>query len=234
MTADVAEDTSSASVVTALYLRTKTLHIEAERTGIIRDLLRGEASRDGYVMLLRNLLPAYRELERGLERHRGSAILGALADYRLDRAPAIESDLAALCGPRWSQDVPLLDAGELYASRVSDAANGNGAKLIAHAYTRYLGDLSGGQILQRLMARSLQLRPAELSFYGFERFSDLNALKAEYRKALDQAGALAMDPQAVIEEGAIAFSLNIGLSCAVQEMVTSESAAVEQGIVTGG
>jgi heme oxygenase len=35
------------------------------------------------------------------------------------------------------------------------AAEGDGTRLIAHAYTRYLGDLSGGQILQRLLARSL-------------------------------------------------------------------------------
>ncbi len=159
----------------------------------------------------------------------GSAILGAIADYRLDRAPAIEADLAALCGERWSQDIPLLAAGELYASRVQEAAKGDGARLIAHAYTRYLGDLSGGQILQRLLARSLQLRPAELSFYDFPGFSDLDALKADYRKALDQAGALAADPDAVIEEGAVAFSLNIDLSCAVQSMATggSEVAAAE-------
>jgi heme oxygenase (biliverdin-producing, ferredoxin) len=220
MTAGVAESSSPASVVTALYLRTKTLHVEAERTWIIRDLLRGEASRDGYVLLLRNLLPAYQAMEHGLERHRGSAVLGAIADYRFDRAPAIESDLAALCGARWSHDIPLLAAGELYASRVTEAAKGNGAKLIAHAYTRYLGDLSGGQILQRLLARSLELRPAELSFYDFPCFADLDALKADYRKALDQAGALAADPDAVIEEGAIAFSLNIDLSCAVRCVAT--------------
>ena len=72
MTAATAENSAPVSVVTALYMRTKTLHVEAERTGIIRDLLRGEASREGYVLLLRNLLPAYQAMERGLERHRGS------------------------------------------------------------------------------------------------------------------------------------------------------------------
>ncbi|HLG81947.1 MAG TPA: biliverdin-producing heme oxygenase [Bradyrhizobium sp.] len=224
MSATVTDSSSPASVVTALYLRTKALHLEAERTGIIRDLLRGEASRDGYVLLLRNLLPAYQAMEHGLQRHRGSAILGAIADYGLERAAAIEADLAALCGARWSHNVPLLAAGRRYASRVQEAAKGNGARLIAHAYTRYLGDLSGGQILQRLLARSLQLRPAELSFYDFQRFSDLEALKADYRRALDQAGVLAADPDAVIEEGAVAFSLNIDLSCAVQSMATGASA----------
>ena len=216
MMAATADGSLPASIVTALYLRTKTLHVEAERTGIIRDLLRGGASREGYILLLRNLLPAYLAMEQGLERHRGSPRLGQLAAYRLDRAAAIEADLVSLCGERWSQDVPLLAAGELYAGRIAKAAEGDGARLIGHAYTRYLGDLSGGQILQRLLAQSLQLRPAELSFYKFPRFSDLEALKTDYRQALDRAGALFPDGDAIVEEGALAFSHNITLSCGVQ------------------
>ena len=227
MTAAGAEVSSPFSVVTALYLRTKTLHVEAERTGIIRDLLRGEASREGYVLLLRNLLPAYQAMELGLERHHGSSGLGPLARYRLDRAGAIESDLTELHGKRWSRDIPLLEPARRYADRVVTAAEGDGARLIAHAYTRYLGDLSGGQILQRLLARSLELRPSELGFYEFPRFSDLDKLKADYRKALDRAGAGIPDPDAVIEEGALAFSHNIAVSCAVQDMVARGSAAAE-------
>ena len=219
MTTAMADISSPVSVVTALYLRTKTLHLEAERTGIIRDLLRGDASREGYILLLRNLLPAYRAMEQGLDRHRNSSRIGALADYSLDRASAIESDLDALCGGRWSHGVPLLAEAGIYADRIAKAAEGDGARLIAHAYTRYLGDLSGGQILQRLLARSLQLRPSELTFYDFPRFGDLEALKAGYREALDLAGARATDPNAIVEEGAIAFSLNIDLSCAVQAMM---------------
>lgn len=227
MTAAAADSSLPASIVTLLYLRTKTLHVEAERTGIIRDLLRGEASREGYIVLLRNLLPAYLAMEVGLERHRRSRGLGQLAAYRFDRATAIEADLVSLCGERWRQDVPLLAAGELYAARIAKAAEGDGAQLIAHAYTRYLGDLSGGQILQRLLARSLQLRPPELTFYDFPRFSDLEALKADYRRALDQAGTSFADGDAIVEEGALAFSHNIALSCAVQAAVAHGSVAAE-------
>jgi heme oxygenase (biliverdin-producing, ferredoxin) len=220
-TTAVTADDPSPPIVTALYLRTKTLHVEAERTGIIRDLLRGEATREGYALLLRNLLPAYQAMEQGLARHRGSPALDRLIDFRLDRATALEADLVALCGERWSQGIPLLAEGERYARRIDKAAEGDGTRLIAHAYTRYLGDLSGGQILQRLLARSLGLQPSELSFYSFSRFSDIDALKADYRQALDSAGALAADPQALIEEGAIAFSLNIDLSCAVKSTLSS-------------
>lgn len=216
MTAATTDKSTPVSVVNALYLRTKALHFEAERTGIIRDLLRGEASREGYTLLLRNLLPAYRAMEQALAQHRNSPGLGVLAKYRLDRAPAIESDLAALHGNNWRRNISLLPAAEVYAQRIVKAAQGDGSRLIAHAYTRYLGDLSGGLILQKLLARSLALQPAELTFYDFPRFTDPAALKAGYRMALDDAGVRATDPEAVIEEGAIAFSLNIDLSCAVQ------------------
>jgi heme oxygenase len=221
----MAENSSSDSVVTALFFRTKALHTEAERTGIIRDLLRGNAGRDGYVLLMRNLLPAYQALEQGLESHRNTPGLAALVQYRLDRAPALQSDLAALGGADWADGFPLLAAGEAYAARIAEIAAGDGARLIAHAYTRYLGDLSGGQILQRLLARSIGLQPDQLSFYDFPRFADLATLKADYRLALDHAGSLLADPQPVVEEGAIAFSLNIALSRAVEAALAPAAAA---------
>lgn len=225
MTPETADAPSASNVIAALYLRTKTLHREAERTGIIRDLLHGEVTREGYLLLLRNLLPAYRAMEQGLDHHRRSPALGGLAGYRLDRAAALEADLVALCGARWSYRIPLLEAGERYAIRMSRAAEGDGTRLIAHAYTRYLGDLSGGQILKRLLARSLGLQPSELSFYDFPSFADFDALKADYRRALDEAGAAVTDQQALIEEGATAFSLNIDLSCAVKATLTSSPIA---------
>lgn len=224
MTAVAAETSSSVGVVAALHSRTQSLHTEAERSGVIRDLLRGEASRAGYVALLRNLLPAYRALEQGLDAHRSSSGLAALAAFRLDRAAAIEADLTALCGNDWSETVPLLSAGHAYGARIAAVAEGHGTRLIAHAYTRYLGDLSGGLILRRLLSRSLALRDDQLSFYDFSRFGDPAALKAEFRRALDQAGAHARDPHAVVEEGAIAFQLNIELSRAVKQAVASGAA----------
>jgi heme oxygenase len=226
MTAAMA-DNAAVSVVTALYLGTKTLHTEAERSGIIRDLLRGAASRDGYILLQRNLLPAYQALERGLDRHHASPVLGELAAYRLDRATALQADLAALCDGDWS-GVPLLPAALAYAARLADAADGDGARLIAHAYTRYLGDLSGGQILKRLLSKSPGLQPPELTFYDFPAHPDLAALKKGYREALDRAGSRAADQQVVIDEGSRAFALNIDLSWAVHAALSPETAAAAE------
>jgi len=217
------QPTAPASVVTDLYLSTKTLHTEAERSGIIRDMLRGEASREGYILLQRNLLPAYQALEAGLEAHRDMPLLSALAAYQLDRASALKADLEALCAGDFSQ-VPVLAEGTAYAKRIEDAAKGDGELLIAHAYTRYLGDLSGGQILKKLLAKKPGLTPAELTFYDFPAYADLAALKSDYRNALDDAGKRAVNPQAIIDEGSVAFQLNTDISWAVQAAIENAPA----------
>lgn len=210
---------------TALYIATKTLHMEAETTGIIRHLLRGQASRDGYVLMMRNLLPAYRALEQGLADHRDAPLLAELAQFDFDRAGAIDADLVALAGTGYAAELPLLAEAEAYAARISEAAHGDGARLIAYAYTRYLGDLSGGQILRKLLGKTLGLRDPELSFYDFPRFADLVAVKNDYRAAIDRAGADAALPETIVAEGSVAFIHNIATSCAVDAHLSRNAAA---------
>jgi heme oxygenase len=139
----------------------------AERSGIINDVLRGKASRYRYALFLRNLLPAYRQMEAGLERHRQTPGVRAVARREVYRAQALEADLQALYGREWARSLALLPAGTLYGLSVAAAAQGDATQLIGHAYARYLGDLSGGQILRRVLARALGLGSYELSFYAF-------------------------------------------------------------------
>jgi heme oxygenase len=223
MTTATATKPERTGIVASLYVRTRGLHLEAEQSGIIADILRGEASRDGYILLLRNLHAAYTAIEQGLARHHHTPGLDRLSAYRFDRAGAIATDLDALCGSNWTSAIPLLPAGEKYASVIARASEGDGSLLIAHAYTRYLGDLSGGQIVQRLLAKSMQFRPDQLSIYQFAGFPDPDVLKGEYRHALEYAGTLAVDPARVVEEGATAFSLNIALSVAVKKFVAERA-----------
>jgi heme oxygenase (biliverdin-producing, ferredoxin) len=208
-----------ASLLEALRERTKALHTQAERSGIIAEILHGRGTRAGYVLLLRNLFPVYATMETELLRHHRSPGLGAIVCPELNRAAAIEFDLGQL-SDEWS-DLPLLSAARDYAAAISEASVGAGQRLIAHAYARYLGDLSGGQIIKRLLARSLDLPATALSFYEFSAISDIAAFKAGYRAAIERAGDELDDFDGVVEEGARAFELNIELAVALQ-------AAVEQ------
>jgi heme oxygenase (biliverdin-producing, ferredoxin) len=200
---------------------TRSLHVQAERNGIIGQLLRGGGTREAYALLLRNLLPAYRAMEEGLVRHERSPGLRAVVREELFRAPALESDLERLAGIAWRNSLPLLPAGMHYADRVSAAATDGGLRLVAYAYLRYLGDLSGGQIMRRLLAKSLGLEAEALAFYDFPAIADLSAFKDEYRKAIDGAMAVVVDPADIIDEAVIGFRLTIELSHAIAQVSPS-------------
>jgi heme oxygenase len=191
-----------------LRARTAPLHREAERSGIIHDLLTGRAQRDSLVLLLQNLLCVYQALETGLMAHKGSALLGELCRPELYRAPAIATDVEALGGTD-----ELLPEALCYAERVTQSAEGDGTRLLAFAYVRYMGDLSGGQILNRLLCRSFSL--TNLAFYSFPKIPDLQEFRQNYRAALDRAGAKLPDPAPVVDTALQAFRLDIDLSVAV-------------------
>jgi heme oxygenase (biliverdin-producing, ferredoxin) len=203
-----------ASLLGALRERTRELHTQAERSGIIADILQGRATRDGYALMLRNLLRVYHELEQQLARYAASRLVGPIVRPELARTSAIEADLQFFSVEKSA--LPVLMATEKYVDAIVKASRGDGGRLIAHAYARYLGDLSGGQIVKRLLARSLDLPAPALSFYDFPAIADIATFKSEYRAAIDLAGDESEDFDAIVEEGALAFELNIELAVALQ------------------
>jgi len=206
-----------ASLIEALRERTKQLHAVAERTGIVAEILHRRASLAGYALLLRNLLPVYSTMEQALAAHRTTAVTGLLVRPELDRTGAIASDLRMIAELHEIGDLPQLPQATRYADAIRQASEGTGIGLIAHAYARYLGDLSGGQILKKLLERSLNLPPEALAFYDFPEIPDIAAFKSCYRAAINRAGDELGDFDPVADEGARAFELNIELSVAVQE-----------------
>lgn len=202
-----------ASLLEAMRERTRTLHVTAERTGLVAELLHGRGTRHAYALLLRNLLPVYEALEAELLRHQASPAIGLIVRPELHRSASIRRDLARLDG----SDLPLLSEAIAYVGAIREAGSGAGHALLAHAYTRYLGDLSGGQIIKKILARSLGLQPEALSFYAFPEIADIPRFKDDYRDALERAGAATTEHDAVVEEAALAFRLNITLSQALHE-----------------
>lgn len=207
----------------ALRQATAKIHIEAERSGIIAEIARKQVSREGLALFLRNLLPAYETLERGLARYAATPGVAEIARPELARTAALVHDIAALAGPDWRERLPVAPAAMRYAQRIAAAAQGDGARLIAHSYVRYLGDLSGGQILKRVIADTLDLEPGSLRFYDFPQISDLAEFKQAYRAAFDRAMRKVVDPQAILAEAVAAFAFNVEISNEVQASAASSA-----------
>ncbi len=214
---------TSEGLADALKARTGPLHREAERTGLVAALVRGEASLAGYTLWLRNLYPVYRVLEWSLERHCQAAGVGRVVRPDLYRAAALAADLGALVGRGWRR-LPLLPEGRRYARRLAEAGRHAPPRLVPHAYTRYLGDLNGGRVLRRRLVEGLGLPAACLGFYEFPEPAQPPALAVAYRRAIDAAGEEVADWEGLLAEAEVAFRCNIQLSVAVADRIRSNGA----------
>lgn len=206
-------DDTARPLSAALRVRTHDLHRQAERSGIVARILAGRATRTAYALLLRNLQPVYRIVEARVHA-RPTRTLAALLPASLHRLAAIESDLDRLDGG-WRASA-LLPAARTYTEHLEGCcAHDTEHLLLAHAYTRYLGDLSGGQVMRTLLSQTMDLDDGALRFYAFPQVSDVAAQRTAFRAGLDCAPLDAAQRAAVIEEAAVAFMHNIAISDAV-------------------
>lgn len=208
-------NTEMTSLADRFKNRTRDLHVLAERSGVTAQILRGKATLPGYALLLASLAPVYLEMERQMTRRAGEPGLRRLIDPAILRHDALVHDLTQFVGADWRERLAPPAESDRYVETIKAAGDGDGARLIAHAYVRYLGDLNGGQALAKLLQRSLGLPASALTFYAFPLVEDLPSFRASYRAAIDQAGREIDGLDAVLEEAALAFQLNIDLSDAV-------------------
>ncbi len=189
-----------------LRLDTRDLHAQTERTGVMAQLLAGRLALPGYCALLRGLHAVYEAMEAALMRSDAHRAVQDLNDLQLHRRAALAADLDRLQGPQWRSQLPLAAAGVAYVERLRALAQQSSASLVAHAYARYLGDLHGGQILKRLVARGLgPAAEGATQFYEFGDEARVLALRQALRQALAQLPVTAEEADLIVAEARWAF-----------------------------
>ena len=200
------------SVTLAARLRseTSTLHREVESSVFMQRFLGSRLDLRGYCLLMRNLEPIYLELEQGLHQHAGEKALAPVYMPEVFRTPSLRQDLQALHGSTWPQDFEVLPSTVAYAARLRTISASAPALLSAHAYVRYLGDLSGGQMLRDIVVSSLQLpaQDAGTAFYEFGPPSDVARLARALRAGLDQVASDEAAEAAIVAEAIWAFEMH--------------------------
>ncbi|OCR02292.1 heme oxygenase [Oscillatoriales cyanobacterium USR001] len=198
----------------ALRLRegTKHSHTAAENTAYMKCFLKGIVEREPFRKLLANLYLVYSTLEGEMQRHQNHEIVGKIYFPELNRTANLEKDLVFYYGENWREEIKPLPAGEIYVDRIHEIANTDPTLLIAHAYTRYMGDLSGGQSLKNIIRSALKLPPDQgTGLHEFEQIPTLEAkreFKEKYRQALDSLPIDEATIQRIVEEANYAFQLN--------------------------
>ena len=150
-------ETPALSLPQRLKAATAEEHRRVERCGVMATLLRGRIERLAYLALLRNLHALYARAGAGAAAPGGGCRGGRPGgDARTVPPRRAESDLQDLAARRPTRRPRRCGPPP---SRTSSACARSKPRspelLVAHAYVRYLGDLSGGQQLRRIVSRAL-------------------------------------------------------------------------------
>ncbi|NHI17904.1 heme oxygenase (biliverdin-producing) [Microbacterium excoecariae] len=202
--------TSPAPIPLSALIRERSAgaHSTSEGAGFMASLLRGERSREDYIALVAQHHAIYSALEGGARRMRRDPIAARFLSERLTRLPALEADLAFLLGPSWRDEITPLPATARYVRRIEEVAATWPGGFVAHHYTRYLGDLSGGLHIGRVVARQFGFETNGIGFYIFGDIADPAAFKDHYRAELDAAPWDDAERERVVAEVLDAYRFN--------------------------
>ena len=196
----------------ALRERTWGSHGDSEGAAFMTDLMKGRGTRDDYIALVAQHYFVYQALEAAAARFANDPAVIPFLSPALTRMPALEADLEFLLGADWSSQIAPLPTAVRYVDRIDAiAAEGWGGGFVAHHYTRYLGDLSGGQHIGKVMQRHFGFETNGIGFYLFDEIANPSEFKSRYRDELDAADWDAAEQERVIGEVLLAYRLNTEL-----------------------
>ena len=195
----------------ALRERTWTSHGDSEGADFMADLMSGKGTRADYVALVAQHYFIYEAIEAAAKAMADDPVAAPFISPQLTRLPAIEADLEFLLGAGWRSLIAPLPTTERYVERIATVASTWPGGFIAHHYTRYLGDLSGGQVIRSLMQRQFGFETNGVGFYLFGEIASPKKFKETYRDQLDAVQWDAAERERVIDEVIIAYRFNTEL-----------------------
>ena len=202
----------SSNLATKLREGTKKAHTMAENVGFVKCFLKGVVEKNSYRKLVANFYFIYSAMEEEMERHRQHPIVSKIYYSELNRKATLEQDLHYYYGANWREQVAPSSAAQAYIQRIREISDTAPELLVAHSYTRYLGDLSGGQILKNIAQRAMNLSEGEgIAFYEFAEITDEKAFKGQYRQSLDEMPIDEATADRIVDEANAAFGMNMKL-----------------------
>jgi heme oxygenase len=191
---------------------TKKAHTMAENTGFVSCFLKGVVDKASYRTLVADLYFVYSAMEEEIGRLRaaGHPVVGPVGFPELNRRETLEQDLAYYFGEGWRSAVKATPAAQEYVARLHQVAAEAPELLVGHHYTRYIGDLSGGQILKNIAQKAMNLGEHDgLRFYEFEAIPDEKGFKTHYRATLNNLPIDQAMADRIVAEANHAFHLNM-------------------------
>ena len=191
---------------------TKKSHTMAENVGFVKCFLKGVVEKKSYRKLVTNLYFVYGAMEEEMAKLKNHPVISKIYFEELNRKESLERDLFFYYGANWREEITISEAGQAYVDRIREVAASEPELLVAHCYTRYLGDLSGGQILKKISQRAMNLTDGEgTAFYEFKDIADEKEFKNKYRQAMNDLPIDQETAEKIVDEANAAFGRNMQL-----------------------
>lgn len=193
-------------------------HDESKDSGFAVTIMSGEWSPLAFVEWQRALFPVYNTLETILKKNRKDPILSIFDHRKLDRSDRILHDLA-------TYDVdPILDPSLLpcvqdYVACVA-ATDGNTPRILAYHYTRYMGDMIGGQVIARSMKEKYGMSEDSLTCYDFSEIGDLHHYRKNYKILIELLPWSDQEREDFVDEIKTAYQINAVLFQELYDMLS--------------
>lgn len=200
---------------------TKEVHEKAENTQFVKDFLRGRIHKELFKLGHVALYFTYTALEEEIERNKEHPQFAPLYfPNELHRRDALARDLEYFYGEDWQSQIVFSLATRRYVERIHQVGREEPALLVAHAYTRYMGDLSGGQVLRKVAQRAMKLPSTGegLNFYQFDGVHNAKAFKQLYRSRMNELELDVKTKEKVVEEANRAFHFNMEVFGELEEV----------------
>jgi len=191
---------------------TKKSHTMAENTGFVACFLKGVVEKKSYRKLISDLYFVYQAMEEEIERLvlEEHPVIKPIGFKSLFRKETLENDLRYYFGENWKDQINISKSAKEYVTRIRMVAKESPELLVGHHYTRYIGDLSGGQILKKIAKKALDLKGDNgLNFYEFNLIDNEKEFKEKYSQTLNKLPINQATADQIIDEANQAFTYNM-------------------------
>ncbi|KAK2829224.1 hypothetical protein Q7C36_017214 [Tachysurus vachellii] len=212
---------------------TKLVHEQAENTQFVKDFLHGKIRKELFKLGAVALYYTYSAMEEEIEKNKDHPHFAPLYfPNELHRQEALARDLEYFYGEDWQSQISCSPATQRYIERIHEIGREDPVLLVAHAYTRYMGDLSGGQVLKKVAQRALKLPPTGegVFFYQFDSIHSNKAFKQLYRSRMNELELDANTKDSLVQEAVRAFQFNMEVFKELEEM----GKTIQEDVLDGG
>jgi heme oxygenase len=173
-----------------------------------------------YANFIAQLYFVYEAMEDELAKNQAHDIVGPIYfPQELNRLASLEQDLEFLYGSDWKNQIQMLSVTKDYVGHIRSVGKERPQLLMAHVFTRYMGDLFGGQILKRKW-RKLFAFPEDkgIMFYTFRAVDSIPKLREFIEMRVNSLEMSLKEKYVQLEEMKAVFKFNTDLVLEILEV----------------